>query len=80
MHLPDIGYVDARTILGDRRHGIPGIIPVSPSTWWAGVRSGRYPAPVRHGARTFWRVGDIRELIDRIDADDTAGAPHGDAS
>ena len=41
-----------------------GPIPVSRSTWWAGVRAGRFPQPVRLGPRTTtWRVGDIRELL-----------------
>ena len=26
-----------------------GPIPVSKSTWWAGVKSGRYPAPIKLG-------------------------------
>jgi predicted DNA-binding transcriptional regulator AlpA len=37
---------------------------VSKSTWWAGVKSGRYPASVKLGPRiTAWRVEDIRKLI-----------------
>lgn len=40
-----------------------GPIPVSKSTWWAGVRSGRYPAPVKLGPRiTAWRKEDIDAL------------------
>ena len=45
---------------------IPAIIPVSKSTWWAGVKAGRFPAPVQLGPRiTAWRVEDIRALIER---------------
>lgn len=45
---------------------IPPLLPVSRSTWWAGVRSGRFPKPVRFGARcTRWRVDDIRALLSR---------------
>ncbi|MCA0919239.1 helix-turn-helix transcriptional regulator [Pseudooceanicola nanhaiensis] len=41
-----------------------GPVPVSRSTWWAGVRSGRFPQPIRLGPRTTaWRVGDIRALL-----------------
>jgi predicted DNA-binding transcriptional regulator AlpA len=37
---------------------------VSKSTWWAGVKSGRFPKPVKLGPRTTaWRVEDIRNLI-----------------
>ncbi|MCL2790974.1 MAG: AlpA family phage regulatory protein [Desulfobulbus sp.] len=43
---------------------MPALIPVSKSTWWAGVKSGRYPCPVKLGPRiTAWRVEDIRRLI-----------------
>ena len=46
--------------------GPTGPIPVSKSTWWAGVRSGRFPKPVKLGRRiTVWRVEDIRALIER---------------
>jgi prophage regulatory protein len=42
-----------------------GPIPVSKSTWWAGVKSGRFPKPVKLGPRTTaWRVTDIDNLID----------------
>lgn len=34
------------------------------STWWAGVKSGRFPAPVKLGPRiTAWRDSDIQQLI-----------------
>lgn len=40
-----------------------GPIPVSKSTWWAGVKTGRYPAPVKLGPRiTAWRKEDIDAL------------------
>lgn len=36
-----------------------GSIPVSKSTWWAGVREGRFPQPIKLGPRTtVWRVED----------------------
>lgn len=39
-------------------------IPVSRSGWWAGVASGRYPAPVKLSTRCVaWRSADIRALI-----------------
>ena len=40
------------------------LIPVSKSTWWAGVRAGRFPQPLRLGARcTVWRQRDIEKLV-----------------
>jgi len=42
-----------------------GVYPVSPSTWWAGIKAGRYPQPIKLGSRiTAWRVEDIRALIE----------------
>jgi hypothetical protein len=63
-NLPESGLVRLWQILGDRRKGIPPIIPISKSSWWAGVKSGRYPKPVKLSARcTCWHVEDIRALI-----------------
>jgi prophage regulatory protein len=42
------------------------IIPVSKSSWWAGVKDGKYPASVKYGRSTFWLNSDIRALIHRI--------------
>jgi predicted DNA-binding transcriptional regulator AlpA len=40
------------------------LIPVSKSAWWAGVKSGRYPRPIKLGPRTSaWRVSDIMDLL-----------------
>lgn len=42
----------------------PAIIPVKKTSWWEGVKSGRFPQPVKLGPRTTaWRVEDIRNLI-----------------
>jgi len=38
-------------------------IPMSRATWWAGVREGRLPQPVRLGRVTCWRLSDIQKLI-----------------
>ena len=44
------------------------------STWWAGVKSGRYPKPVKTlGERiTAWRVEDIRAFIEHCNAPEEA--------
>lgn len=58
--LPATGYLRLRSILAPR-----GPIPVSKSTWWAGIKDGRFPKPTKLGARiTVWRVEDIRALIE----------------
>lgn len=58
--LPASGFVRLPHVLAPL-----GPIPVSRATWWAGVKSGRYPKPVKLGPRiTAWRVEDIRSLIE----------------
>ncbi len=42
------------------------IIPVSKSSWWAGVKEGKYPASVKCGSSTFWRFSDISTLVNQI--------------
>jgi predicted DNA-binding transcriptional regulator AlpA len=62
--LPETGFLRLPQIIGDAKRGITPIIPVKKSCWWAGVKSGRFPKPVKLGARvTAWRVEDIRALI-----------------
>ncbi len=67
--LPEDGFVREQQIVGNRRKGIIGVLPISRSTWWAGVKSGLYPQPVKLGPRTTgWRVKDIRALIEKMGA------------
>lgn len=56
--LPDTGFVRLPAILG--------VFPVSRSTWWDGVKNGKYPAAVKLGPNTTaWRVDDIRRLLEQ---------------
>ncbi len=55
--LPETGFLRLPEVLR--------VYPVSRSTWWAGVRNGRFPAGVKLGPNTTaWRVEDIRALIE----------------
>ncbi|MBS0213193.1 MAG: AlpA family phage regulatory protein [Proteobacteria bacterium] len=67
--LPETGFLRLAQIIGRKPAnddpGITPIYPVSATTWWDGVRTGRFPKPVKLGPRTTaWRVEDIRALID----------------
>ena len=54
--LPEAGFIRLPAVLK--------VFPVSTSTWWAGVKDGRFPQPVKLGPKiTAWRVQDIRGLI-----------------
>ncbi len=57
--LPKEGYVRCTAVLT--------VFPVGKTVWWEGVKSGRYPKPVKLSARcTAWKAEDIRELIEKI--------------
>jgi prophage regulatory protein len=57
MHkLPETGFLRLPTVLT--------LIPVGKTTWWNGVKSGRFPKPVKLGRITAWRAEDIRAWID----------------
>lgn len=65
--LPATGFVRVSQIIGDSKAvpPIPAIFPVCESTWWSGVKSGRYPPAIKLSPRvTVWRVEDIRALIE----------------
>lgn len=65
--LPETGFLRLPHIIGDTKADppIPALIPISRSSWWQGVKSGRYPSAVKIGPRcTAWRVEDIRALIE----------------
>ena len=68
--LPEVGFLRLPQIIGDPKADppIPPLIPVKKSCWWAGVKSGRFPTAVKigDGRGTFWRVEDIRALIESI--------------
>lgn len=64
---PDSGFVREKQILGDRQRGVPPFIPISHTQWWAWVKSGRAPKPIRLGPKvTVWRAEEIRALPERL--------------
>ena len=57
---PSSGLVRLKSILAP-----DGPIPVSKTTWWNGVREGRFPQPIKLGSNvTAWRAEDILKLIE----------------
>lgn len=54
--LPETGFLRLSEVLK--------LIPVGKTTWWTGVKTGRFPKPTKLGERiTVWRVEDIRNFI-----------------
>jgi prophage regulatory protein len=57
--IPTTGFVRLAQVLT--------VIPLGKTCWWEGVRSGRYPKPVKLSPRcTAWRAEDILELIKKL--------------
>ncbi len=75
IQLPQTGYLRLPQIIGNPKAEppTPALIPISKSTWWLGVKDGRFPKPIKLSARTTaWKVEDIRALIDRLEAERAA--------
>ena len=57
--IPETGFMRLPQVLA--------VIPLGKTCWWDGVRSGKYPKPIKLSARcTAWRAEDIRELICKL--------------
>jgi predicted DNA-binding transcriptional regulator AlpA len=55
-NIPSTGYLRLPEVLK--------LYPVSRSTWWAGVKAGRFPQGHKLSERiTAWKAEDIRALI-----------------
>jgi len=56
--LPQEGFVRLPVILK--------VLSIGKTTWWCGVREGKFPKGIRIGKRTArWNVKDIRDLIEK---------------
>lgn len=59
QQIPETGFVRLSQVLT--------VIPIGKTNWWAGVKEGRFPQPVKLSPRcTAWRAEDIHHLIERL--------------
>src|SRR5450755_4234616 len=57
--IPETGFLRLPDVLD--------VIPLGKTCWWEGVKSGRFPKPVKLSPRcTAWRAEDIHLLIHQI--------------
>ena len=57
--IPETGFVRLTQVLE--------VIPIGNTCWWEGVKSGRYPKPVKLSMRcTAWKAEDIHALIRQL--------------
>ena len=40
------------------------LLPISPSSWYIGVKEGRFPRPRKLGRMSIWRLEDIKHLAE----------------
>ena len=56
--LPNEGFVRLPVVLR--------VLDIGKTTWWCGVREGKFPKPIKIGTRTArWNVKNIRALIEK---------------
>jgi len=59
--IPEIGFMLLPSVLA--------VFPVGRTTWHNGIKSGKYPQPVKLGPRKVaWKAEDIRALIAKAEA------------
>jgi len=67
--IPETGFIRLKEVLT--------VIPFGKSCWWEGVKSGRYPKPVKLSVRCVaWREEDIRALVKQLSEQAPAKEPH----
>ena len=60
--LPSEGFVRLPVVLR--------VMGIGRTSWWEGIRKGKYPKPAKFGAKTAcWHVDDLRALIARLKAE-----------
>lgn len=67
--IPKAGLARLEQIIGDPKASPPirAVIPVSKSTWWAGVRSGRFPPAIKvTPGVSAWRWADLHRLLESL--------------
>ena len=68
--IPKAGYCRLSQIIGNKnaKPPIPPVFPVSRTTWYEGIKAGRFPKPIHAGRCAMWRWGDIRKLVEVMDS------------
>ena len=59
LNVPNVGFMRLSQVLK--------IIPIAKTAWYAGLKEGRFPQPIKLGPRArAYRVEDITALIERL--------------
>jgi len=50
-----------------RSGSVESKVALSPSTWWLGVKSGKFPKPIKLSQKvTVWRGSDLLGLVEGV--------------
>jgi prophage regulatory protein len=45
---------------------VPHLLPISKTSWWNGVKSGKFPKSIKLGKRTTcWRESEVLAIIEK---------------
>ncbi len=64
--LPEVGFLRLTQIIGNpkAKPPIPALIPVKKTCWYEGIKTGKFPKPVKISPHvSLWRIEEIRALI-----------------
>jgi prophage regulatory protein len=65
--ITSLAYLRIWHIVGCKKRGVEGLLPIGRSTFLAKVRSGEYPPAYKLGKKTtVWKKSDIMELLNRF--------------
>lgn len=60
-------YLRVADIVRNRKTGQLGLLPITASTWWAWVKAGKAPAPIKLSpCCTVWRVADVLAFAESL--------------
>jgi len=72
----DESYLRLWDIIGDKKKGIQGIIPMSRTKWYDGIKAGIFPKQFRLGQRSVaWKKSDIFALLERMEKGELVVGP-----
>lgn len=74
MILQEIGFLRLPAIICNPKSKpkppIKPLIPISRTSWLDGVKSGKFPKPIKLGARSVaWKISDIKALVEKLGGD-----------
>lgn len=63
----DNDYLRVAQIVGNRKTGVKGILPISRTHFWHLVKIGSIPRPLKLGPKiSLWRKQDIMQALARL--------------